>query len=289
MKMVNRYLVLGALLSGTIHGAMLLALAGFSLDSQGEQKEREVVVSLGSVSIVKEAGGEGKELASLFRQSSDLLAYYRERKQKEKKKQIRKQRQEQREKKLKKERKKRKKKSFQRKEKTAVKKKKTPERKTLVASRKEGTDRKVPSKPTPLSSPAPPSPSFLAEPERAGPAGGRTGSTRGSQSGGKAKLLASAGNYRKEYLNLNLGLIRELIRKEVQYPYMARKMGWEGKVVIGVVLTPEGCKEVKLVRSSGFPLLDENALSTVKRVCGKFPKPKRKVSLQVPILYRLKE
>jgi len=281
--MVNRYMLLGAVLSGTIHGAMLLALAGFSLDSARE--EREIVVNLGSVALVKEGRKKGESLASLFRQTSDPVAYYKRHKEKEKKK-VRKREKNKLEKNIKREKKKVKKKKRITTEKERKLVSALPAKSEKTVSKKEGTDRKVLGKPTPLSSPAPPPPSHITE-----VTGGKFSGVGGSQKSpsGKGKLLASVGNYRKEYLRLNLGLIRELIRKEVYYPYMARKMGWEGKVLIGVVLTPEGCSEVRLVKSSGFPLLDESALETVKRVCKKFPKPERKVSLQVPILYRLKE
>ncbi len=72
------------------------------------------------------------------------------------------------------------------------------------------------------------------------------------------------------------------------YPPIARRMGWEGTVVVSFVLTPEGkVEESKVEKSSGFELLDRNALKVVMLASKDFPKPKRRVVVEVPIVYRL--
>lgn len=49
------------------------------------------------------------------------------------------------------------------------------------------------------------------------------------------------------------------------YPMVARRMGWEGKVVLNVEVLAEGtCGAINVFRSSGRELLDNAALNTVK-------------------------
>jgi len=49
------------------------------------------------------------------------------------------------------------------------------------------------------------------------------------------------------------------------YPMVARRMGWEGKVILNVEVLAEGaCGNVNVFRSSGREVLDNAALNTVK-------------------------
>ncbi len=49
------------------------------------------------------------------------------------------------------------------------------------------------------------------------------------------------------------------------YPMVARRMGWEGKVVLNVEVLAEGsCGAVNVFRSSGHEVLDNAAVATVK-------------------------
>lgn len=95
-------------------------------------------------------------------------------------------------------------------------------------------------------------------------------------------------SYEKVFIKENLEKIRKYIMENIKYPYIARKMRWQGKVIVEIVLSGNGCEHIKLVKSSGHRILDKNALETVSKVCGKFPKPQRKVSVKVPISYRLR-
>ena len=94
-------------------------------------------------------------------------------------------------------------------------------------------------------------------------------------------------DYEETYKKLNLSEIRKLIQESLVYPPIARKMGWEGKVSVEVVLTPEGCEGVSLKEKTGYEVLDKNALETVKKLCNRFPKPQKKVVLLIPIVYKL--
>lgn len=62
-------------------------------------------------------------------------------------------------------------------------------------------------------------------------------------------------DYRADYLN----------NPRPPYPLVARRMGYQGKVVLNVEVLAEGrAGEVKLQTSSGFEILDKAALQTVK-------------------------
>lgn len=75
------------------------------------------------------------------------------------------------------------------------------------------------------------------------------------------------------------------------YPLAARRLGIEGRVVLRVHVLADGrCDDVQLARSSGSALLDESALSTVRR--WRFLPATRggtpvAASVNVPISFRL--
>jgi len=82
--------------------------------------------------------------------------------------------------------------------------------------------------------------------------------------------------------------IREVVRENLSYPLIARRMGWEGTVIVCFTLTPEGRVENIGVReSSGHEVLDRSALEVIKRAARDFPRPKEKVVLVIPIVYKL--
>ena len=75
------------------------------------------------------------------------------------------------------------------------------------------------------------------------------------------------------------------------YPLAARRQGAEGRVVLRAQVLEDGrCATVSIVRSSGYTLLDESALSTVRR--WRFVPATRAgtavaASVDVPISFRL--
>ncbi|MBF0342643.1 MAG: TonB family protein [Nitrospirae bacterium] len=90
-----------------------------------------------------------------------------------------------------------------------------------------------------------------------------------------------------QYLKEHFVYIRDLILKNLSYPYMARKMGWSGKVTISFVVTGSGeVDSVKVVESSGFPVLDSSAIETIKKTAP-FPKPPITAQIVVPVAYKL--
>ena len=77
------------------------------------------------------------------------------------------------------------------------------------------------------------------------------------------------------------------------YPQFAREQGWEGTVVLRIRVNQGGSVEsVKTRKSSGFPILDESAVQSVKSWIfipakdGEFPIP---VTVDLPIRFDLDE
>jgi len=92
---------------------------------------------------------------------------------------------------------------------------------------------------------------------------------------------------KKEYIKAHFLYIMDDIQKNISYPRLARKMGWEGKVVVSFVICEDGTVvNIKIVKSSGFALLDKNAVESIKKAVP-FPSPPVRAELVVPVSYRL--
>jgi protein TonB len=105
--------------------------------------------------------------------------------------------------------------------------------------------------------------------------------------GGKGNL-DELGKLREKFLIEKLSFISQIIQNNITYPYIARKMGWEGKVLISFVLTKDGkISFLTVEKSSGYKVLDENAIDTIKKVSKYFPLPPLDVKIKIPISYKL--
>ncbi|HMM19328.1 MAG TPA: TonB family protein [Selenomonadales bacterium] len=89
------------------------------------------------------------------------------------------------------------------------------------------------------------------------------------------------------------GIIEAFLRqieKRKDYPYMARRRGQEGRVIVTVRLTAAGeLAGEQIVRSSGVAALDEAALLLVRKVCPFPHNAGRPITMNIPIAYRLEE
>ena len=90
-----------------------------------------------------------------------------------------------------------------------------------------------------------------------------------------------------------LDLAREA-RRFKRYPPLARQRGWEGIVVVSIVAVPGGIgPNVAVDRSSGFDLLDEEALAMVTRAVQTSPLPDglagKRFTIALPIHYSLED
>lgn len=90
------------------------------------------------------------------------------------------------------------------------------------------------------------------------------------------------------YLREHFTYIRNLIMKELGYPPLAQRMGWSGQVIVSFVVQEDGSVDkLTVVKGSGRPLLDQNALATISRVAP-FPQPPISAEIVMPIAYQLR-
>ncbi len=86
----------------------------------------------------------------------------------------------------------------------------------------------------------------------------------------------------------HFSFIRDRIIQNIVYPERARRMGWEGRVTLSFTVNEDGSiDDIRIVNSSGFPVLDENARDSVARTNFKRKVPVRLV-VMLPVEYRLK-
>jgi protein TonB len=83
------------------------------------------------------------------------------------------------------------------------------------------------------------------------------------------------------------GSIRSFIQQGVAYPALARKMGWEGRVVVSFRILPDGSvRDIRVVEGSGHAILDRNAVEAV-RSASPFPRPPAAADILTPVVYKL--
>lgn len=81
--------------------------------------------------------------------------------------------------------------------------------------------------------------------------------------------------------------IRDGIQRGIAYPAVARKMGWEGKVLVAFLLRPDGTvRDVRVVQGSGHAVLDRGAVEAVRNA-SPFPRPPVEAEIVTPVIYRL--
>jgi periplasmic protein TonB len=116
------------------------------------------------------------------------------------------------------------------------------------------------------------------------------GSGDGSGMGGIGSGSGSGGSGEKakmKYLKEHFAYIRDKILRNVSYPPVALRMGWQGKTAVSFIICSDGSvKRVEISKSSGFKVLDENAVDTVQN-SAPFPRPPIEAQITVPITYRM--
>ena len=92
---------------------------------------------------------------------------------------------------------------------------------------------------------------------------------------------------KQSYLKEHFAYIRNIVQKKLNYPAIARKMGWEGRVIVSFIVCLDGrAREIMVREGSGIDLLDRNAVSAVQ-LASPFPKPPVEAQLIIPIKYTL--
>jgi len=81
--------------------------------------------------------------------------------------------------------------------------------------------------------------------------------------------------------------IRDAIQHAIAYPATARRMGWEGKVVVAFQLLSDGSvRDVRVVEGSGHAALDRGAIDAVRNA-SPFPRSPVEAEVITPVVYRL--
>jgi protein TonB len=115
-------------------------------------------------------------------------------------------------------------------------------------------------------------------------AGGSQETSPGPAGGGSA---SGPRDPRARYIKAHYEYIKKDIQNKMIYPLIARKKGWQGTVIVSFVVSKDGMvQEVHIKESSGFSLLDQSAVNTIKKAAP-FPPPPARAELIVPINYNL--
>lgn len=82
------------------------------------------------------------------------------------------------------------------------------------------------------------------------------------------------------------------LARHFDYPWLARQRGWQGTVLLAFVVRPNGQLDgMRIERGSGFAMLDESALDSLRRV-ERIPEASgwlggRELAMHIPVLYRI--
>jgi len=132
--------------------------------------------------------------------------------------------------------------------------------------------------------PSPPEQTAAATATNSVPGGtGTTGTSRtaGMSQGETAELLS------KKYRAENFAYIKKIIEKNLDYPSRAQRMGWTGNCVISFVVQVNGhVTDIRILKSTGYGILDDNVIETIKKT-EPFPRPPIKAELKIPISYQI--
>lgn len=100
-------------------------------------------------------------------------------------------------------------------------------------------------------------------------------------------VVKSAVPPKEKYVKEHFLYIKESVQNKISYPRIARKMGWQGRVLISFVICRDGSvRDIKIVESSGFKALDKNAVEAIRKEAP-FPKPPVSAELIIPVTYKL--
>ena len=109
-----------------------------------------------------------------------------------------------------------------------------------------------------------------------------TGESRGEAPAGNPSGKTGAGSPME-----NFAYIRDAVQRRIAYPATARRMGWEGKVVVAFQLLADGSvRDVRVVEGSGYAALDRGAIDAV-RSASPFPRSPVEAEVVTPVIYRL--
>jgi protein TonB len=120
--------------------------------------------------------------------------------------------------------------------------------------------------------------------------GGNSGSgtTGSNQTGGNSGTGDSDEKLSSKYRAEHFAYIKHLIEQNISYPQRAQRMGWTGRVVVSFDVARNGhVVTIRIVKSTGYALLDSNLIETIRKV-EPFPRPPISVTLIIPFTYEIR-
>lgn len=113
----------------------------------------------------------------------------------------------------------------------------------------------------------------------------KTKQTRQVAAADSSREHADVDNHMIQYLNTEF-------RLRFKYPLVARKRGWQGKVIVGLNVSQQGrITQVAVRQSSGYGILDRNAVNTFKAIQHISPAIQntlyRDHQITIPVIYQL--
>ncbi len=88
------------------------------------------------------------------------------------------------------------------------------------------------------------------------------------------------------YCHANFTAICNSILDKLYYPLLDPRCGWSGQVKISFTITPDGSiHDLRILTSSGYSLLDDEALSAIRQTAPFPPPPQVAAVLTMPITF----
>ncbi|MDR1451277.1 MAG: TonB family protein [Helicobacteraceae bacterium] len=95
----------------------------------------------------------------------------------------------------------------------------------------------------------------------------------------------------REFLEQNLNPIQVITQRYLWrrgYPSLAAMKSMQGEVVLAFTLQPNGdISTIEVIRSSGWSLLDDHAIDTIRVAYKDYPHPIESVRVRMRVIYRL--
>lgn len=92
----------------------------------------------------------------------------------------------------------------------------------------------------------------------------------------------------KEFIKNNISAIGSVTQKHLRYPQLAGEMGLEGKNAIEFDLHPSGdITGLRLLKPSGYSLLDKNSIKTIEVAYKDYPKPSEITHIRIYVDYKI--
>lgn len=115
-----------------------------------------------------------------------------------------------------------------------------------------------------------------------------SGTTGFNQTGGNSGTGYSGEKLANKYRAEHFAYIKHIIEQNISYPQRAQRMGWTGRVVVSFDVAKNGhVGTIRIVKSTGYALLDSNLIETIRKV-EPFPRPPISVTLIIPFTYEIR-